>query len=209
MIFPPIQCTRRDCRKPVNRVGKKLNFIIMKKTLFTCFTGILLNWAITSVSYSQNLNSAANPEFSQDKIISSSIETDGVKISNPDVPGEISTKAIKDFARSYKNAPGVTWYKLKDGFAAYFTSDGIKTRVMYNKKGRFAGQIRDYFEDKLPLDVRHLVKSTYYDFSITLVNEIIYDGITAYLVHMEGKTYWKTVKIIDGEMEVAEEYLKR
>ena len=31
---------------------------------------------------------------------------------------------------------------------------------------------------------------------------------TGYLVKLEDKTSWKTVKVVDGEMEVSEEFLK-
>jgi hypothetical protein len=52
------------------------------------------------------------------------------------------------------------------------------------------------------------VKSTYYDFNIYHIIEPTLNGVTSYLVKMEGKSTWKTVKVVDGEMEEVEEYLK-
>ncbi|MGZ8541331.1 MAG: hypothetical protein ACXWV6_11820, partial [Chitinophagaceae bacterium] len=94
-------------------------------------------------------------------------------------------------------------------FVVYFTSEDIKSFVYYNNKGVFEFMIRYYNEEKLPADVRHLVKSNYYDFSIYHVTEVTRNNKIAYAVKMEDKTLWKTVKVVDGEMELMEEYSKR
>ena len=181
----------------------------MKKTIIACFTGILLTWTITSVSYSQIPNSTVKPGASHEEFISTSEEINAAKNPNPVVSNEISTKAVKNFTKSYKNAPNAKWCKLKDGFVACFTCDGIKTSAFYNNRGNFEVQIRDYYEDKLPREIRHLVKSTYYDFSIYYINEFSADGIIVYLVKIEDKTSFKTIKVVaGGEMEVVEEYFK-
>jgi hypothetical protein len=97
---------------------------------------------------------------------------------------------------------------------AYFTHDNIQSWVCYNKKGDFEYMIRHYDEKKLPQEIRHLVRSTYYDFSILHINEITINGITFYFVTMADKTSkdkicWKIVKVADGEMEVMKEYSER
>ena len=54
----------------------------------------------------------------------------------------------------------------------------------------------------MPRDIRHMVKSAYYD------KRSHNNGENAYLVKMEDKTSWKTIKIVDGEMETMEESIK-
>lgn len=176
----------------------------MKKLIIT---GTFLAW-MAIVSFSQSPNSTAMPESSQEDFISSSKEINAAKNSNPIVTDEINAKAIKEFTKSYKNMPDAKWFKLKDGFVVYFTIDGIKNKVFYNKKGNYEGMVRGYFEDKLPREIRHLVKSTYYDFSIYHVCEVSVDGITAYLVKIGDNASWKTIKVVDDEMEVTEEFLR-
>jgi hypothetical protein len=70
--------------------------------------------------------------------------------------------------------------------------------------------IRDYYEEKLPRDVRHIVKSAYYDFSIYCINEITVKGITTYVVTLTNKTnektFWKIVQVTEGEMGIVKEY---
>ena len=122
---------------------------------------------------------------------------------------EINAKAVRNFSKDYKKATDVKWIKTSEGlYAAYFVNDDIQNLVCYNKKGNFECQLRYYQEEKLPREIRGLVKSAYYDFSIYLVTEVHRNGKIAYVIKMEDKTSWKTVKVVDGEMEVTEDYRK-
>jgi hypothetical protein len=57
--------------------------------------------------------------------------------------------------------------------------------------------------------IRHLVKSTYYDFNNYHIIEPTLNGVTSLISSkLEGRTTWKTVKVVDGEMEEVEEYFK-
>jgi hypothetical protein len=87
-------------------------------------------------------------------------------------------------------------------------SDGAEHRVFYDKKGYWDATIKYYDEKKLPPDVRAIVKSTYYDYSITSVQEIQKGNKIVYLVHMQDATTLKSVKVCDGEMEVIAEFNK-
>lgn len=181
----------------------------MKKALFTCFTGLVLTWSITS-SYSQNSNSNANAlsRPSIEGFISSSEEINALKDSVTVFLNEISTRAVRNFTREYKNIPDAKWFKYENGFAVYFTSDSIQKRIFYNKRGDRTCVIRDYCEDRLPREIRHLVKSTYYDFDIYLINEVTMNGITAYVVKIQDKTSMKEIKVVGGVVEVMKEYIK-
>jgi hypothetical protein len=155
-------------------------------------------------AFPQSLNGPVRPASSQEKFISLSEEINATGNSARIVSDEINTKALKNFTATYKKTPDAKWFKLDNEFVAYFTSDGIKTRVFYDKKGNFEGLVRGYPEDKLPGEIRSLVKSTYYDFSIYHVNEVYANGITAYLVKISDNISWKTIKVIDYEMEEME-----
>jgi hypothetical protein len=65
-----------------------------------------------------------------------------------------------------------------------------------------------YDEKKLPDEIRSIVKSTYYDYSITCVEEIHIDSKIIYIVHMQDDKTWKNVRICDGEMEIVEDFDK-
>ena len=121
----------------------------------------------------------------------------------------INKKMAKNFTRLYSNAKNIS---ISTGEANFtFVScyvDGIRNRIAYDKKGHWHSTLRFYTEDELPRDVRHLVKSNYYDFSIAGVTEVSYNGKLAHVISLESKTEWKKLKVVDGEMEEIESFKK-
>jgi hypothetical protein len=135
------------------------------------------------------------------------------KVTEPMMPlsGPHYTKAVRNFARTYKNVTNGTWTKVKDGFAAKFISDGIRYTVLYNVKGIWNGLVKNYTEEKLPRGIREIVKSKYYDYSIFYVDELETNttgDTSVYIVHLEDKTGVKLVRVYNGEMDVWMEYVK-
>lgn len=120
----------------------------------------------------------------------------------------LSIRAARDFAERYPEVEG-KWFAAKNGFVVRFTTDSISCRAAYDLRGNWVYTIRVYNEWKLPQAVRHLVKGTYYDYTITLVEEIDRPNEPkVYLVHMYDATTWKNVQVRDLEMVVAEEFKK-
>jgi hypothetical protein len=183
----------------------------MKKAFVQGFTGLFLAWTITNVTYSQSSTSTAKlkPQLTLEKNVPISKQLNSAKNSNFLLRNEINAKAVRNFTREYKNITGAKWFKSANGlFAVYFISEKIQSWVYYNTKGNYEFMIRHYYEEKLPREVRHLVKSNYYDFSIYHVTEVSRNDKIAYVLKLEDKTSWKTIKVVDGEMEVTEGYLK-
>lgn len=175
----------------------------MKKAFFPALFLVL---TISNMIYAQNFANATKPKKQTEKVTSES--NSDVK-NNSTIWNGINTNALRNFMREYENVSNAKWFKSATGFfVAYFVRDDIASWVFYNKKGDYERMIRAYNEEKLPADVRHLVKSTYYDFTIYYVTEINTDRKTAYHVKMADKTSWKTIKVVNGEMEVTEEYVK-
>ena len=121
---------------------------------------------------------------------------------------DICIKAVRNFITKYGDVPDVTWRQSSNGAAAYFTTNDIMTSVYFHKNGDYRCIIRYYREDKLPQYIRHLVKSHYYDYAIFSVAELNENGKTIYDVKIEDKRSYKTIRLIDGEMEVSEEFFK-
>ncbi len=120
----------------------------------------------------------------------------------------INMRALKDFQKSFKNADA-SWYLTEDGgFVASFTEDNISNSVGYDKKGNWLYNIKRYDESKLSKDVRTEVKSTYYDFNITHVEEVQVNEQTIYIVHLEDAKNMKTLRICDGDMEEVQNFVK-
>ncbi|HEV8271975.1 MAG TPA: hypothetical protein VGQ04_11765 [Chitinophagaceae bacterium] len=123
----------------------------------------------------------------------------------------ISPRALKSFADKYKNVSGESWMRTKDGFSVRFTSNNVRNTVFYDKKGFWTGSLKLYSEEKMLHEVRHAVKSTYYDYNIIYTQEVeVADskGTPTYIVCLEDKTNIKWIRLYDGEMSVWKEFTK-
>jgi len=130
----------------------------------------------------------------------------------PLVSGEsittINSRAVKDFRKAFKSCTDEKWFKLEDGFIAKFTQSDIPHRVDYDRKGNWIATTRYYSEKELPKEVRKQVKSVYYDYSITSVQELRFHEHLVYLINIEDDSNILTIRICDGEMDVFKELKK-
>ena len=122
---------------------------------------------------------------------------------------EINAAALRSFGRSYKNVTDEKWYESLDGFVALFSMRDINYQVMYTKKGDWMGTIRSYQESNMSPDVRHLVKRTYYDYDINLVQEIEKPlNPTTYIIQLIGKTEIIKLAVCNDELTVLQTFTK-
>lgn len=139
------------------------------------------------------------------------IVPDNIKMLNPGgvYLNNINTRALRDFVCRYEDASEVTWYGVKDGFIVRFFTDSLPARSAYKKNGHWVYTILTYYESKMPQPVRHLVKSTYYDYSITLVEQIEQPNEPVkYVVHLQDAVSWKNVLVSNGQMDLIEDKKK-
>ena len=122
---------------------------------------------------------------------------------------QVNSKVVRSFHKTYGEVQDAKWSKTGNGYAVSFKNDGLVNNVFYKKSGTVEYKIKYYFEDKLPADVRHLVKSNFYDYSITLVSEVLKNNATGYFVKIESKNAIKTVRVIGEEFEVVEDLVKK
>ena len=143
----------------------------MKKTISICITTALLALAIIDKTHAQNSNNIARLTIqpSPEKKVSSGEFYNSTQNSNPVFLNDINMKAVQHFMNTYKNAYDIRWTKLKNGYRVYFISDDIQTRIIYTMKGVPESIIRYYTEDKLLVEIRHRIKTQYYDYSISIV----------------------------------------
>jgi hypothetical protein len=120
---------------------------------------------------------------------------------------EIHIRAVRDFVTRFGDQPDVIWHKSDHHYIAVFIRDSIQTRVIYNQHGNLDYTMRYYEEPKMRRDVRALVKSTYYDYKIFIIQEIQKaDDQPVYIVNLQGDTEWLKIKVYNGEMEVMEKF---
>ena len=118
-------------------------------------------------------------------------------------------KSLKSFNRDFKNDRDVKWFSEPNITTATFTRDEIKTNVVYDNKGHWLRTVKTYQENKLDRSAREIVKSTYFDYHISQIQEIQEGGTKFYLVYLENQNSFKIVAIVDGEMNIYQEYKKQ
>jgi hypothetical protein len=185
----------------------------MKKSLFALTLGFTSIVALSNCVYAQN--SVTPIGFNDSKTFKSSVHNLAA-LESPAFMGtyvpdtkNINTKAIKDFQSRFNNASNTMWFSDRNGFVSYFVQNGYGDRAYYDKKGHWQYSLIFYGEDKLPRDIRTVVKSTYFDLAITLVEEVQTTEGMVYIVHLEDKANIKLVKVNkEGEMEIMQELIK-
>ena len=132
-----------------------------------------------------------------------------MQMSGGSYPNSIHIRAVRDFLKRNKAVTEAEWARINNGFVVKFNKDQKRCRAVYNKSGVFLYCIRQYTETQMPRDIRKIVKSRYFDYTITLVEEIERPlQPLVYCVHMEDASTIVNVQVSDGEIEVVEDYIK-
>jgi len=121
---------------------------------------------------------------------------------------DLNRTSIRHFANTYGNERGETWNANAGGYRATFRSENILYLVDYDKTGNWSGTTRIYNETKLPREIRRIVKSTYYDYAIKSVSEVTGAQKLMYFVKIQDSVTLKTVRVMDGDMQVIEEFIR-
>lgn len=166
----------------------------MKKSFLSfSIVGLLVSIAVSATG-----QLASNTRSTEKFTVSRQINQENS--SPPNV--KVTPAVVRNFLKTYKDVSGETWFEVKDGFEAMFHSDDMAYQVTYDKKGNWLRTIKAYDEEKLSHDIRHIVKSTYYDYAINRVWQIEkpFDPVI-YVVQLLGKTELISLRVCDNEMD--------
>ena len=121
---------------------------------------------------------------------------------------EINSKVMRSFISSYSNVTDPKFVKYYGGYVVYFAQDDIRYKVYYMTTGELKCTIRQYEAKYLPIEYRQLVENSYPGYSIFLVTEVIKKGRTRYEVKIENEATFKDIRLEDGGIRVANDYVK-
>jgi hypothetical protein len=123
----------------------------------------------------------------------------------------LSPKMFEAFTRDFKSAYDIRVTSIADGKKIQINSktNGDMNRTTYTRKGKFLHNIKNYDYSKLPESVAEIVNNAFPRYQIFGgVAEVNVMNKIAYLVLIETKKDWKRVKVVNGEVEVYEEFNK-
>jgi len=119
---------------------------------------------------------------------------------------DINLNAVRDLLRRYKTeAIDVTWQINSDNdYVARFSVDSVDVIVVYGKNGNWLSSVKRYSENRLPRDVRSVIKRSYPDYSIAHADEVnVSEGKnTLYVITMENEQQIQILNFCNGEIEV-------
>lgn len=172
----------------------------MKKLLYLIALFFIIAGINNSLKAQEHLSS-------NDKVVAQTV----VKSSNhlttpPDNFKEVNGFVLNRFNISFPDVTDDVWVKTNDGFLVTFTSNGIQNRAFLNKSGHTQGVIRYYTEKELQITERNQVKYAYPGFWISLVREVNFNNLTAYLVTLKNENSWKVVRIFNGDIDAWNEF---
>ena len=123
------------------------------------------------------------------------------------LPVGISFRAQRNFVKMFDEADAV-WYATSYVYIAKFFEKSTETMVAYGKRGNWLYTVKRYGENNLPRDVRDLVKSAYFDFAISHIDEVHVpkEEHSIYIIRLRNKKLFKTVRVSDREMDIISEY---
>jgi len=176
----------------------------MKKILIAFALTYSLSLFITNSTEAQTSDRAEVATLSIEKAANTSKPVSAENLS------PVSDKTIKNFKKTVKFASNERWFKCDGGgsLVKYEDQKGIRCRSDFDKKGNWTATTRYYSEKELPKEVRAQVKSVYYDFVITTVEEITFPNHLVYIIHMNDETTWLNIRISDGEMDEYQKFAK-
>lgn len=116
-------------------------------------------------------------------------------------------KATRNFSRDYKGAVHTEWQPLREGgYVCRFTLGGVDKKAFYDRKGNWLSTVAGYTGSQMPKDLRRVVLSNYYDYSILYVHEIDMPRQPAvYMVQVRNKNTIRILRVVDGEVEEVRE----
>lgn len=169
------------------------------------FFGCLIALFLVSEAFTQQAeeNTLVYARLKNGTVISGSIEN-----SRPIEAVAVNSKVLNSFSRTFEPVSNLNWSKVGKDFLAVFTSGGKENRALFTKKGKMVYTISYGAEKDLSSENRKLVKSIYFDYSITSAIEVKEDNRTIWVIRLEDATNLIFVRIENGEMEETKHYQK-
>jgi len=183
--------------------------MIMKKSNTMLSLVLLLGLAPNNPSFGQfvsnsGINSTSMPEGLKREL--------GNEIANRKAFENLkamNVKMHKDFSRYYSTASDISTTTDKKHIMISCQVDGVQTRVNYYKNGHWASTLRFMRVNQLPSKLCNDILENYPGYKINRGKEVIVGPKSAYLIDLENEKSFKTIRVIDGEYDIYEQFLKQ
>lgn len=127
-------------------------------------------------------------------------------MSETNLPTIVEEKLRKEFS----NINDVEWVETPDGYRVYFVQDAFLTAADYTRKGKLYSTIR-YGNELLSASDKRQINVAFDEPEVRQVSEVKMAGFRTkvYIVIVEDESSVKTVQLIEGNLKVINEQLKK
>ena len=136
------------------------------------------------------------------------IQLKEITISSEPVKATVSQKVSEAFASLFKGAEAPKWYKSDQNYVVDFIMNNQVNKAEFTKKGSLVYHMAFGNEKQMPADIRTIVKSKYFDFTINSTVKITYDEKSAWIVNIEDAGQFLVLRVVDGVMDVVDKISK-
>ena len=120
----------------------------------------------------------------------------------------VSAKVNKAFSQYFKGASHLRWYQLEQKLLVKFIQNDQENRALFTKNGQLVYHISYGEEQHLPVEIRNLIKGTYYDQKITRVLKVNQDKREIWVVSMEDAKDFIMARVEEMELEETQRMAK-
>lgn len=118
----------------------------------------------------------------------------------------VRPKVINTFMQTFDSPTDVKWNLNESQYLASFKDNGQLCKALFNLKGGMLYCMKYGTQENLPREVYRLVKSTYIDYDISIVTEVMTPEAQAWVVNLEDKDNLVIAKVVDGQLEEMHHY---
>lgn len=126
---------------------------------------------------------------------------DGLKLRN--------AKLFDRFTSQFRNATDISVFPEGKSTIVYCKVDGIRNNILFSANGRLIHTVRYYTPELLPAPVAKMIEDEFQGYEMKYVSEVTTNGLTAYLVNIENKRGYKTIRVVDGNLDIYNEFDKQ
>lgn len=114
----------------------------------------------------------------------------------------LNEKVYRSFTSSFVSAEDVRSHMEGNNIFVSCLIDSIRTRLLYNTKGREVYRVRYFTAERLPYDIMEFVNEEFHRYTVLHGAQVTTQKGSAFLVNIRYKNTCKTVKIVDGRFDV-------
>ena len=175
----------------------------MKKTIYLRSAILMASLALTISSFGQYSGLTMNVSRNSSKVTENSadVRTDAKEAALEQLK-QMNLKVYLDFKKSAKHANDIRVSQTSKNIFVVYDYDDVHHRICYDPKGNRSYHIQYYGLEKIPADVLQLVQNEYPFYTVLRGSEIEANGKTAFLVDIDGKRSFKTIRVVDGEFDI-------